>query len=149
VNTDPLSLVFMALAHPARRAMLARLGQGDASVQELSRPLGMSAPAITKHLKVLERGGLISRGRHAQWRPCRLERQPMHDASTWIDEVRAMTEQRFDRLEAYLQQLQAAPPQPVPAPAVTEKVTTKAVRKTARTTPRTTPRKPPSPKKGS
>ncbi len=134
----------MALAHPARRAMLARLGRGDASVQELSRPLGMSAPAITKHLKVLERGGLISRGRNAQWRPCRLERKPMHDACTWIDEVRAMTEQRFDRLEAYLQQLQAPPPEPAPASAAARKTTAKAVRKTSRTPARTS-----SPPKGS
>ena len=144
MNADPLSLVFTALAHPARRAMLARLGRGEASVQELSRPLGMSAPAITKHLKVLERGGLISRSRNAQWRPCRLERQPMHDASTWIDEVRAMTEQRFDRLEAYLQQLQATPPEAAPNPAVAEKTIARTVRKTARIV----PRKPSSPKKG-
>ena len=83
--------------------MLVRLGRGEASVQELSKPLQMSAPAITKHLKILERSGLISRGRDAQWRPCRIEAQPMLAASDWIAEICAMTEQRFDRLESYLQ----------------------------------------------
>ena len=112
---DPLSLIFGALAHPARRAMLARLGRGEASVQELSRPLGMSAPAVTKHLKVLQRSGLISRGRNAQWRPCRLETRPMQEAAGWIDELRAATEQSLDRLEDYLRELQASPGTP-PSP---------------------------------
>ena len=104
---DHLSLTFAALAHPARRAMLARLGRGQASVQELAAPLKMSGPAVSKHLKVLERSGLISRGRDAQWRPCKLESQPMQDAGEWIAQVRALTEQRLDRLEAYLQEIQA------------------------------------------
>jgi DNA-binding transcriptional ArsR family regulator len=105
---DNLSLTFAALAHPARRAMLARLGQGEASVQELSRPLGMSAPAVSKHLKILERSGLISRSRNAQWRPCRLQKAPMREAETWIAEVQAMTEQRLDQMEAYLREIQQA-----------------------------------------
>lgn len=104
---DSLSLVFGALAHPARRAMLARLGRGDASVQELAQPLAMSAPAVTKHLKVLQRSGLITRGRQAQWRPCRLDTRPMQEAAGWIAEVRALTEQGLDRLEDYLRELQA------------------------------------------
>jgi len=105
---DSLSQIFSALAHPARRAMLARLGGGDASVQELSMPLGLSAPAVSKHLKILERSGLISRGRNAQWRPCRLQRGPMRQAEAWIAEVEAMTEQRLDQMEAYLRKLQQA-----------------------------------------
>jgi DNA-binding transcriptional ArsR family regulator len=107
MHTEHLSLTFAALAHPARRAMLLRLGSGEASVQELSKPLRMSAPAVTKHLKILERSGLISRSRDAQWRPCRLEAKPMDDAQDWIRQVKAMTEQRLDRLEAYLEELQS------------------------------------------
>ncbi len=108
MQADPLSQVFSALAHPARRAMLARLGLGETSVQELSRPLGLSAPAVSKHLKILERSGLISRGRNAQWRPCKLQRAPMRQAEAWIAEVEAMTEQRLDQMEAYLRKLQQA-----------------------------------------
>jgi DNA-binding transcriptional ArsR family regulator len=106
VATDSLSLIFSALAHPARRQMLARLGQGEASVQELAKPLKMSAPAVSKHLKVLEKSGLIKRGRDAQWRPCKLEAKPMKEAADWMDQYRVMWEERFDRLEAYLKGLQ-------------------------------------------
>ena len=101
-----LDAVFTALAHPARRAMLARLGQGEATVGELAEPLGVSMPAVTKHLKVLERAQLISRGRSAQWRPCRLEEAPLNAASDWIDEQRKVWESRFDRLQTYLNTLQ-------------------------------------------
>lgn len=99
---DNLDAVFLALAHPARRAMLARLGRGEATVGELAEPLGMSLPAVTKHLKVMERARLISRGRQAQWRPCRLEAAPLMAASDWIDEQRQVWEGRLDRLETYL-----------------------------------------------
>ncbi len=106
MQSDTLSRTFSALAHPARRAMLARLSEGEASVQELSRPLQLSAPAVTKHLKVLEECGLITRGRHAQWRPCKLEARPMQEAAEWMEQYRNEWEDRFDRLEAYLQDLQ-------------------------------------------
>ena len=107
---DRLSATFAALAHPARRGMLARLGRGQATVQELAAPLRMSLPAVSKHLKVLERGGLISRGRDAQWRPCRLEAEALHEANDWIEQYRQEWEQRFDRLEAYLQEIQGPTP---------------------------------------
>jgi DNA-binding transcriptional ArsR family regulator len=97
--------VFMALAHPARRSMLARLGKGEATVGELAEPLAMSLPAVTKHLKVLERAKLISRSKNAQWRPCRLEQAPLKSASDWIEETRKEWESRFDRLESYLHSL--------------------------------------------
>lgn len=103
---DPLSLTFAALAHPARRAILARLSQGETSVRELAKPLGISAPAMTKHLKSLQRGGLISRSRNAQWRPCQFEAEPMEQVANWIEQIRAMTEQRLDRLETYLKAIQ-------------------------------------------
>jgi len=111
---DPLSLTFAALAHPARRAILARLSLGETSVQELARPLAMSAPAVTKHLKSLERGGLIRRGREAQWRPCKIVAAPIEEATQWIDQLRKATEASLDRLEAYLQKLQADDSQPRP-----------------------------------
>ena len=95
--------MFAALAHPARRAMLARLGKGEATVGELAEPLEMSLPAVTKHLKVLERAKLINRSRTAQWRPCKLEQAPLNSAAGWIDEQRKVWESRFDRLENYLQ----------------------------------------------
>jgi DNA-binding transcriptional ArsR family regulator len=101
-----LDATFTALAHPARRSILARLGRGEATVGELARPLNMSLPAVTKHLKVLERARLISRGRNAQWRPCRLEEAPLKMASTWIDEQRKVWEARLDRLESYLHGLE-------------------------------------------
>ena len=97
-----LDAIFMALAHPARRSMLARLGKGEATVGELAEPLAMSLPAVTKHLKVMEKAGLISRSRNAQWRPCRLEEAPLDAASGWIEEQRKALESRMDRLESYL-----------------------------------------------
>lgn len=115
---DRLSLTFAALAHPARRAILARLSLGQTSVQELAKPLKLSPPAVTKHLKSLERGGLISRSRAAQWRPCKLETASIEDATNWIDELKAATEQRLDRLDAYLKTLQTRedPPPARPTP---------------------------------
>ena len=101
-----LDATFMALAHPVRRAMLARLGRGEATVTELAAPFDISLPAVTKHLKVLERARLISRGRNAQWRPCRLEADALGAASRWIDEQRKVWEARLDRLERYLGTLQ-------------------------------------------
>ncbi len=99
---DPLSMTFAALADPTRRAILARLTGGEASVSELAQPFDMSLPAVTKHLKVLQRAGLISQGREAQWRPCRLEAKPMREASQWMESYRKHWEQRFDRLDEYL-----------------------------------------------
>jgi len=100
-----LDSVFTALAHPARRAMLARLGRGEATVGELAEPLEMSLPAVTKHLKMLERAGLISRGKDAQWRPCKLETAPLEMAADWIENQRKIWEDRLDRLENYLHTL--------------------------------------------
>lgn len=103
---DHLSSTFQALADPTRRAILSRLSQGEASVTELAAPFSMSMPAISKHLKVLERAKLISRGREAQWRPCKLDAAPLEAASDWVEEYRAMWEARFDRLEVYLKEVQ-------------------------------------------
>src|SRR5471030_853290 len=105
--SDQLSSTFAALADPTRRSILARLASGEASVTELAKPFDMSLPAISKHLKVLEKAGLIQRGREAQWRPCRLEAGPLKDASAWIEGYRQFWEQRLDRLEDYLKELQA------------------------------------------
>ena len=102
---DRLDETFGALADPTRRAILARLASGEASVSELAEPFAMSLPAISKHLKVLERAGLISRGREAQWRPCRLEAGPLRDLAGWLDDYRRFWEDSFDRLDDYLQQL--------------------------------------------
>ncbi|BAY91241.1 winged helix-turn-helix transcriptional regulator [Tolypothrix sp. LEGE 11397] len=107
MSTDQLSVTFAALADPTRRAILAHLALGEASVTELAQPFEMSLPAISKHLKVLERAGLIARGREAQWRPCRLEAQALKDAADWIEQYRQFWEQNLDRLDEYLQQLQA------------------------------------------
>lgn len=107
MRTDRLSATFSALADPTRRAILARLSLGETSVTELAEPFAMSMPAISKHLKVLERAGLVARGREAQWRPCRLEATPLKDAAGWIDDYRRFWEERFDRLDAYLRALQA------------------------------------------
>jgi DNA-binding transcriptional ArsR family regulator len=104
---DHLSTTFAALADPTRRAILARLTAGETSVTELAAPFDMSLPAVTKHLKVLERAGLISRGRQAQWRPCRLEAQPLREATDWMAQYRRFWEDRLDRLEDYLIELQA------------------------------------------
>lgn len=105
--TDQLSETFAALADPTRRAILARLSSGEASVNELARPFRMSLPAVSKHLKVLERARLIARGRNAQWRPCRLKAAPMKEAVDWLEHYRQFWEQSLDRLDAYLQELQA------------------------------------------
>src|SRR6266478_8920992 len=105
--TDPLSTTFAALADPTRRAILARLASGEASVTELAEPFEMSMPAISKHLKVLERAGLIARRREAQWRPCRLEAAPLKDVARWVERYRRFWEQSFDRLDAYLRALKA------------------------------------------
>ncbi|WP_224095702.1 ArsR/SmtB family transcription factor [Nostoc sp. MS1] len=105
---DQLSITFAALADPTRRAILAHLAQGEASVTELAQPFEMSLPAISKHLKVLERAGLITRGRDAQWRPCRLEAEHLKEAADWIEQYRQFWEQNLDRLDEYLQQLQAS-----------------------------------------
>jgi DNA-binding transcriptional ArsR family regulator len=105
-TADDLSTTFAALADPTRRAILTRLISGEASVTELAEPFDMSMPAISKHLKVLERAGLVTRGRDAQWRPCRLDAGPLKDVADWIEPYRRMWEARFDRLETYLQQLQ-------------------------------------------
>lgn len=106
MSTDRLSTTFAALADPTRRALLARLALGETSVSELAEPFDMSLPAISKHLKVLERAGLIARGREAQWRPCRLEAGPLKDANAWLEEYRRFWEQSFDKLDDYLQRLQ-------------------------------------------
>ena len=105
--TDQLSSTFAALADPTRRAILARLALGETSVTALAAPFEMSMPAVSKHLKVLERAGLIVRGREAQWRPCRLEAAPLKDAAGWIEEYRRFWEQSFDRLDGYLRDMQA------------------------------------------
>lgn len=106
VKQDHLTATFAALADPTRRAILARLASGEASVTELAEPFDMSLPAISKHLKVLERAGLIARGRDAQWRPCRLEAARLKEVSDWLDRYRRFWEESFDRLDQYLQELQ-------------------------------------------
>jgi|SRR5438093_1710083 len=103
---DPLSLTFGALADPTRRAILARLAKGEASVTELAKPFDMTLPAVSKHLKVLERAGLIARGREAQWRPARLEAERLRDVAEWVERYRRFWEERFDRLDAYLREAQ-------------------------------------------
>jgi DNA-binding transcriptional ArsR family regulator len=102
-----LSTTFAALADPTRRAILAHLASGEATVSELAEPFEMSGPAISKHLKVLEHAGLISRGRQAQWRPCRLKADPLKAAADWLEEYRRFWEESFDRLDDYLRELQA------------------------------------------
>ena len=102
---DPLSTTLSALADPTRRAILARLASGEATVTELAEPFPMSLPAVSKHLKVLQRAGLIARGREAQWRPCRLEAAPLKDAAEWIEHYRRFWEESFDRLDDYLSEL--------------------------------------------
>ena len=104
---DRLSATFAALADPTRRAILARLVEGPANVKELAAPFRMTLPAISKHLKVLEHAGLISRGREAQWRPCKLEASPLKDVADWTEQYRRFFEASFDRLDAYLKDLQA------------------------------------------
>src|SRR6266536_6683838 len=104
--TDRLDRTFAALADPTRRAILARLAVGEAFVTELAEPFEMSLPAVSKHLKVLERAGLIARTRERQWRPARLEAGPLKDVAEWIEEYRRFWEERYDRLDEYLEQLQ-------------------------------------------
>jgi DNA-binding transcriptional ArsR family regulator len=103
---DHLSVTFGALADPTRRAILARLASGEASVTALAKPFDMSLPAVSKHLKVLEHAGLISRGRDAQWRPCRLEARRLKDVDDWVERYRRLWEERLDRLDSYLHDLQ-------------------------------------------
>jgi|SRR5687768_8194872 DNA-binding transcriptional ArsR family regulator len=107
MTPDRLSATFAALADPTRRAILARLARGETSVTELAKPFAMSAPAVSKHLKVLERAGLIARGREAQWRPARLEAGPLKDVAKWIEQYRRFWEESLDRLDDYLRKIQA------------------------------------------
>ena len=111
LSSDPLSATFAALADPTRRAIIARLARGETTVTELSKPFDMSGPAISKHLKVLENAGLITRSRDAQWRPCKIEPQALKSLDEWLDQYRQFWEQRLDRLEDYLRELQGLPPQ--------------------------------------
>jgi DNA-binding transcriptional ArsR family regulator len=108
-QTDHLSSTFAALADPTRRAILSRLSGGEMSVSELAKPFRMTPPAVTKHLKVLQRAGLITRSREAQWRPCKLVAAPLKEASDWVDQYRRFWEESFDRLDEYLAELQARP----------------------------------------
>jgi DNA-binding transcriptional ArsR family regulator len=107
MSSDHLSTTFAALADPTRRAILARLASGETSVTELAAPFEMTAPAVTKHLKVLERAGLITRSRQAQWRPCQLNAAPLHEVADFVEQYRQFWEQSFDRLDTYLRQLQS------------------------------------------
>lgn len=108
--SDPLSMTFAALADPTRRAILARLSEGDATVNEIAAPFEMSLPAVSKHLKVLETAGLITRSRTAQWRPCHLEAGPLKEVNGWIANYRRFWDESFDRLDDYIRQLQAGEP---------------------------------------
>ena len=105
-----LDRTFAALAYPTRRAILARLARGETTVQELAEPFAMSLPAVSKHLKVLERAGLIARSREAQWRPCRIEPRALKDVDDWLSRYRRFFDESFDRLDSYLKTLQAKPP---------------------------------------
>ena len=105
--SDPLSITFAALADPTRRAILARLAEGQANVSELAAPFDKSLPAISKHLRVLREAGLIEQGRNAQWRPCRLQAAPLQGVDDWLDRYRQIWEERYDRLDDYLTTLQA------------------------------------------
>ena len=106
MSLDPLSATFSALADPTRRAILARLALGETSVTELAEPFDMSLPAVSKHLKVLERAGLIARGREAQWRPCRLDAAPLREVASWLDAYRQHWDEQLDRLDTYLAEIQ-------------------------------------------
>src|SRR3954465_14313536 len=107
MSTDQLSTTFAALADPTRRAILARLASGECSVTELAKPFDMSLPAVSKHLSVLERAGLIARRRDAQWRPCRIEAGPLKEVGDWTESYRKIWEERLDRLDVYLQEMQS------------------------------------------
>jgi DNA-binding transcriptional ArsR family regulator len=135
-TTDTLDRTFAALADPTRRAILARLTSGQASVTELAAPFAMSLPAVSKHLKVLERAGLVARGRRAQWRPAQLQAEPLHEVADWLADYRRFWEERLDRFDEYLRELQASEPdadepnasrhaEPKPAKKATTKATTK------------------------
>jgi DNA-binding transcriptional ArsR family regulator len=106
MSSDQLSTIFAALADPTRRAILARLAQGEASVKQLAEPFAITPPAITKHLKVLQRAGLVTQGRRAQWRPCRLDAAPLKDIADWLEDYRRFWDQSFQRLDTYLIELQ-------------------------------------------
>ncbi|MEO7913557.1 MAG: metalloregulator ArsR/SmtB family transcription factor [Roseiflexaceae bacterium] len=105
MSSDQLSIIFAALADPTRRAILARLAQGETSVKDLAEPFKMSPPAVTKHLKVLQRAGLITQGRQAQWRPCRLEAAPLKDVAEWAEGYRRFWDASYERLDTYLQHM--------------------------------------------
>lgn len=107
---DSLSLIFFALADPTRRAILARLSKGETTVTELAKPFEMSLPAISKHLKVLQKAGLITQGRNAQWRPCRIEPAPLRDVSDWMEQYREILDARYDRLSEVLREIQNEEP---------------------------------------
>ena len=109
MTTDHVGATFSALADPTRRAILARLATGSTTVSDLAEPFAMSLPAVSRHLKVLERAGLITRGREAQWRPCRLEAKPLREVADWVATYRRHWEERLDRLDDYLRDLQARP----------------------------------------
>src|SRR5438067_6174686 len=108
-SEDELSLTFAALADPTRRAILARLAQGEATVSELAEPFDLSLPGVSKHLKVLQRAGLVRQGRRAQWRPCQLDPAPLRDVAEWVERYRHIWEERFGRLDEYLERIQARP----------------------------------------
>ena len=110
MSADQLSLAFAALADPTRRAILARLANGECTVGELARPFAMSGPAVSKHLKVLERAGFISRGRDAQWRPCRLQPEPIKKVAEWAEDYRRFWDASYERLDAYLNKLMSEEP---------------------------------------
>ena len=105
-STDTLSPIFAALADPTRRAMVARLAEGEATVTELAAPFDMSLQAVSKHLKVLQRAGLVEQGRQAQWRPCRLKPEPLRDIASWLERYKGFLGERYDRLDEYLRELQ-------------------------------------------
>ncbi|HEU5318913.1 MAG TPA: metalloregulator ArsR/SmtB family transcription factor [Chloroflexota bacterium] len=109
-ESDALSLTFAALADPTRRAILARLAKGEATVNELAEPFALKLPTISKHLKVLQKAGLVSQSRNAQWRPCRLEVRRLRDVDEWVEQYRELWEQRFGQLDDYLRELQTRPP---------------------------------------
>lgn len=106
-QSDRLSSTFAALADPTRRAILSRLAGGELSVSELAKPFRMTPPAVTKHLKVLQRAGLITQSREAQWRPCKLKAAPLKEAADWVEQYRKFWEERFDRLDEYLTEIQS------------------------------------------
>jgi DNA-binding transcriptional ArsR family regulator len=153
---DALSLTFAALADPTRRAILARLASGACSVTDLAAPFEMSMPAVSKHLRVLERAGLVARGREAQWRPCRIEAAPLKAVADWAERYRAIWEGRLDRLDGYLRDLQAgvprrgAPGAATPEPHVTRPAADRAAgpgRRSTAATPTTKPKEKPHARK--